>query len=317
MKAVVCTKYGQPDVLALQEIDKPVPKEDEVLIKIYATSVTASDVLIRGMNQNCMMRLLLQIIFGFGRPRNPILGMTLSGMVESTGPKVSSFKKGDKVFAYGSISPTKLRFGSYAEYISLPEDWNLLPKPTNMTHKQAAAIPYGGFLALHCIKKGNIKHGQRVCIYGASGSIGTMALQLAKDSGAVVTAVCSNANFDLARSLGADHTIDYTIPDAASQLGTYDLVIDAVGYSKTSALKAASREALSPGGRYISIDDDVPSTKQKDFALLKELAEAGKIAPVIDQCFPLTEMKEAHAYVDQGHKKGNVVISVTLEADKL
>lgn len=317
MKAVVCKKYGPPEGLVLTEVEKPTPKDDEVLIKICATSVTTSDALIRAMDQNIFLRCLLQAIFGFGKPRNPILGMTLSGVVESTGRKVTLFKAGDKVFAHCSTSATNMRFGSYAEYHCLPEMWNLLKKPDNITHKQAAAIPYGGLLAIHCVKKGIIQRGQTVLVYGASGSIGTMVVQLAKDAGAVVTAVCSSKNFELVKSLGADRVIDYTSDDAISQLESYDLVVDAVGNTKVSALKTASKKALTKGGKYISIDDDVPSTDRKDFIRLKEMAEQGKLVPVIDRCFPLEEMAQAHAYVDQGHKKGNVVISVTKEAGKM
>lgn len=328
MKAVVCTKYGPPEVLVLKtDIEQPVPTEDEVLIKVCATSVTASDALIRAMDENIFLRCLLQAIFGFGRPRNPILGMTLSGIVERTGKKVTTFQRGDKVFAYGSKSPTDTRFGSYAEYICLPsEDWNLLPKPANLTHLQAAAIPYGGFLAWHVIKKqGKLEPGQNVLIYGASGSIGTMAIQLSKISGAAkVTAVCSSKNFELVQSLGADDVIDYTCKHAVSKLEEggswyYNLVVDAVGNSKTSALKKAakSKARANRGCRYVSIDDEVPSTERNDFIKLKELAEQGKLVPIIDRCFPLEEMAQAHAYVDEGHKKGNVVISVTDEADKM
>lgn len=318
MKAVVCTKYGPPEVLVLQEVEKPIPKEDEVLIQIHATSITASDVLIRAMDQNFFLRCVLQAIFGFGKPRNPILGMTLSGVVQSTGKNVTLFEQGDKVFAYGSMSSaTNMRFGSYAEYICLPEHWNLLAKPVNITHKQAAAVPYGGFLAWHVVKKGNIQRGQKVLLYGASGSIGTMAIQLAKDAGANLTAVCSSKNFELVKSLGADHVIDYTSNDAVSQLERYDLVLDTVGNSKTSPLKTASKTALTAGGKYISVDDELPSTMREDFVKLKELVEQGKLVPVIDRCFPLEEMAKAHAYVDQGHKKGNVVISVADDADQL
>jgi len=303
--------------LVLKEVSRPVPKDDEVLIKIYATSVTASDVLIRSMDQNICMRCLLQVIFGFGKPRNPILGMTLSGVVQSVGKNVTLFQENDKVFAYGSMSATKRRFGSYAEYICLPEDWNLLKKPTNITHHDAAAIPYGGFLAWHCIKQGNIQPEQKVLIYGASGSIGTMAIQFAKQAGAVLTAVCSSNNFDLVKSLGVDHVIDYTSDTAVSKLEKYDLVVDAVGNSKTSALKVASKKSLTNKGKYISIDDDIPSTNKEDFVKLKEMAEQGKLVPVIDCCFPLEEMAQAHTYVELGHKKGNVVITINDAADQL
>jgi NADPH:quinone reductase-like Zn-dependent oxidoreductase len=314
MKAVVCTKYGPPEEgLVLKDVEKPIPKDDEVLIKIYTTSVTASDSHLRSMNESFPLRMLLQAIFGFGKPRNPIFGMVLSGVVESVGKSVTLFKSGDSVFAYGSMSAMERRFGSYAEYQCLPESWNLLSKPVNLTHQQAAAIPYGGFLALHCINKGKLKEGDKVLLYGASGSIGTLAIQMAKRAGAVVTAVCSANNHDLVKDLGADAVIDYTADDAVDQLeDDYDVVIDVVGNKKSSALKEACKKAA---GKYISIDDDVPTTKKEDFVKIKEMAEEGHLKPVIDRTFALSEMVEAHKYVDQGHKKGNVIISVIQEED--
>jgi alcohol dehydrogenase len=310
MKAIVCTKYGPPEVLVLKDVPKPVPKENDVLIKIYATSVTASDVLMRGLKATFIYKMIIQMMMGFGKPRNPILGMVLAGVVENTGKNVTLFKQGDPVFAYGAMSPVKLRFGTYAEYICLPEDWNLAPKPANITFEEAAAIPYGGLLAWHFVKKADIQREQNILIYGASGSIGTMAIQFAKHAGAVVTAVCSSKNFEMVKSLGADKVIDYTRDDAVSQLEEYDLVLDAVGKSKTSALKTASKNVLTSQGKYISVDDGTPSTNKEDFLMLKELAEQGKLKPIIDRCFPLEEIVQAHTYVEQGHKKGNVVISV-------
>ena len=312
MNAVVCTKYGPPEGLVLKQVPMPVPKADEVRIKIYATSVTASDALLRKMGGGMGERLVLQLVFGFGRPRNPILGMTLSGVVESVGSKVTKFAPNDEVFAYGSMSAMKRRFGSYAEYQCLPEEWNLLSKPENLSHKQAAALPYGAFLAFHCVK-GRIQPAQRVLIYGASGSIGTMAVQLAKAAGAVVTGVCSARNFELVRGLGCDRTIDYTSEDAVKQLEKYDLVVDAVGNSKTSVLKKATKGAIASGGKYVSIDDNVPATRKEDFVKLRDMAAAGTLTPVIDRSFRLEEMVEAHRYVSQGHKRGNVVISVVDE----
>jgi len=312
MQAVVCTSYGPPEVLVVQQVPKPSPAPNEVLIRIYATTVTASDVLIRRMGGNIFMRLLLQAVFGFGRPRNPVLGMACSGVVQAIGEKVTKFRPGDSVFAYGAMSATVRRFGSYAEFLCLPEEWNLLGKPDNLSHKQAAALPYGGFLAWHCVH-GRIQPGQRVLIYGASGSIGTMAVQLAKQAGATVTGVCSRGNFDLVTGLGCDKAIDYTSSGAVGELELYDLVVDAVGSSKTSALKKASKRALAAGGKYVSIDDDVPATRKEEFVQLREMAAAGKLKPVIDRCFRLEDMVEAHRYVDAGHKKGNVVVSVVEE----
>jgi NADPH:quinone reductase-like Zn-dependent oxidoreductase len=310
MRAIVCTKYGGPENLVLTEIEKPIPKDNEVLIRIHATSVTTSDVLIRRMNEDFLAKLLLQCVFGFGKPRNPVLGMVSSGVIENTGKDVSSFSPGEEVFAYGSLSPTKRHFGSYSEYICLPENWNIALKPNNISHHEAAAIPYGGLLASHILSKTNIQPGQHVLIYGASGSIGSMAIQLAKHAGAVVTAVCSARNKELVMGLGSDFVIDYTATEAESQLKTYHYVLDAVGHSKTSVLKEKSKTALSPKGKYISIDDGVPLTPKKAFLQLKSLAEQGLIKPVIDRIYPLEQLPEAHAYVEKGHKRGNVVITV-------
>lgn len=310
MKAIECLKYGGSENLVLSEVEKPTPKDNEVLIKIHATSVTTSDVLIRRLNEPLVPRFILQMIFGFGKPRNPILGMVTSGVVESKGNAVTNFNIGDEVFAYGSVSPTKRHFGSYAEYICLPEDWNIANKPANKSFEEAAAIPYGGLLASHLLKKADLKSGDKVLIYGASGSIGTMAIQLAKQAGAYVTSVCSSKNFELVKSLGSDEVIDYTSENAESQLETYKHVIDAVGNSKSSTLKEKSKKALTQNGKYISIDHGTPLTPKEAFLNLKTLAEQEKIKAVIDRVYPLEKMAEAHQYVEQGHKRGNVVITV-------
>lgn len=310
MKAIKCLKYGGSENLVLTEVEKPSPRDNEVLIKIHATSVTSSDVLIRRMNESLIPKFILQCVFGFGKPRKPILGMVSSGIIESMGKSVSSFKIGDEVFAYGSVSPTKRHFGSYAEYICLPEDWHIALKPKNISHNEAAAIPYGGLLASHLLNKTVIKKGDKVLIYGASGSIGSMALQLAKSAGAIVTSVCSGRNFELVKSLGSDFVIDYTTEDAELKLETYNYVLDAVGNSKSSTLKEKSKKALLPKGKYISIDHGIPLTPKDAFMNLKLLAEQEKIKPVIDRVYPLEKMAEAHDYVDKGHKKGNVIITV-------
>jgi NADPH:quinone reductase-like Zn-dependent oxidoreductase len=310
MRAIECLKYGGAENLVLTEIEKPTPKDNEVLIKIHATSVTASDVLIRKLDEPFITRFILQLIFGFGRPRNPILGMVSSGVVEAKGENVSSFHVGDEVFAYGSLSPTKRHFGSYAEYICLPEDWNIALIPSNTSFEEAAAIPYGGLLASHLLKKTSIHKGDKVLIYGASGSIGTMAIQLAKYAGAHVTSVCSSRNFQLVKSLGSDEVIDYTAENAEDELRVYKYVIDAVGNAKSSILKERSKKALTPKGKYISIDHGTPLTPKEAFLNLKTLAEEEKIRPVIDRIYPLEEMAEAHKYVEMGHKRGNVVITV-------
>jgi NADPH:quinone reductase-like Zn-dependent oxidoreductase len=310
MKAIECIKYGDVENLVLSNVGKPAPKDYEVLIKIRATSVTTSDVLIRRMNEPMIPKLILQIIFGFGRPRNPILGMVTSGVVESKGKAVTLFEVGDEVFAYGSISPTNRRFGSYAEYICLPEDWNLALKPANLSFEEAAAIPYGGLLASHLLKKTSINKGDKVLIYGASGSIGTMAIQLAKHMGAHITSVCSARNFELVKTLGSDVMIDYTLENAEKHLETYKYVIDAVGNSKSSKLKEKSKKALTSNGKHISIDHGTPLTPKEAFLKLKTLVEQRKIKPVIDRIYPLDKMAEAHTYVEKGHKRGNVVITI-------
>lgn len=310
MKAIECLKYGSCENLVLTEVEKPTPKENEVLIKIKATSVTTSDVLIRRLDEPLIPRFILQLIFGFGKPRNPILGMVTAGVIESKGKDVTAFDIGDEVFAYGSVSPTKRHFGSYAEYICLPEDWNIAHKPNNMSFEESAAIPYGGLLAAHLLKKASITKGDKVLIYGASGSIGTMAVQLAKHAGAEVTSVCSSKNFELVTNLGSDKVLDYKDPKAADQLETYAYVIDAVGNAKTSALKEKSKTSLTSEGKYISIDKGTPLTPKDAFMNLKTLAEKGKIRPVIDRKYPLEEIVEAHRYVEQGHKRGNVIITV-------
>jgi NADPH:quinone reductase-like Zn-dependent oxidoreductase len=310
MKAIQCLKYGGVENLILAEVEKPKPKANEVLIKINPTSVTASDVHIRRLNEPFLLKFILQLIFGFGKPRNPILGMVTSGVIENKGKDVTEFNVGDEVFAYGSISPNKRHFGSYAEYICLPENWNIALKPKNINHMEAAAIPYGGLLASHLMDKTSINKDDKVLIYGASGSIGTMVIQLAKAAGAHETSVCSSRNHDLVKSLGSDQVIDYTSKDAASKLDTYKYVIDAVGKSKSSPIKEKSKKTLTPNGRYLSIDDGTPMTPKKAFLNLRNLAEQNKIKPVIDRVYPLEKMAEAHEYVEHGHKRGNVVITI-------
>ncbi|HYB02315.1 MAG TPA: NAD(P)-dependent alcohol dehydrogenase [Ktedonobacteraceae bacterium] len=305
MKAIVCTHYGPPEVLQLKEVAKPVPKDQEVLIRIYATAVTTSDCIIRGAKVPLRLWLPMRLAIGFTKPRKPILGMVLAGAVESAGKEVKQFKKGKQVYAFNIT-----RFGTYAEYTCLPENSVLALKPSNMTYEEAAAIPYGGMLALHFLRKGNIQSGQKVLIYGASGAVGTSAVQLAKYFGAEVTGVCSTSNVELVKSLGAEKVIDYTQEDFIKAGDLYDLIFDAVGKRKSSQLKVQCQKELTPNGRYISVDDGSPKLHNEDFHFLTELVEAGKIKAVIDKCYPLEQIVEAHRYVDQGHKKGNVVIKV-------
>jgi len=308
MKAIVCTKYGPPEVLQLREVEKPAPGKNEICIKIFATAVTASDCIVRGFKLPVWhpMGLMMGIVVGFKKPRQPILGIALAGEVESASSDVKSFKKGDRVFGW-DLFPA---FGAYAEYKCIPEKGMLAIMPANITFEEAAAIPYGGLLALHYLKKGNIQSGQKVLIYGASGAIGTSAVQLARYFGAEVTGVCSTANLELMRSLRADTVIDYTKEDFSDRGGLYDFILDAVGKRKSSEFKFQCKKALTPNGKYISVDDGSPKTNIEDLIFLNELVEAGKIRPVIDRTCPLEQMAEAHRYVDKGHKRGNVVITV-------
>jgi NADPH:quinone reductase-like Zn-dependent oxidoreductase len=305
MKAIICTKYGPPDVLQLKDVAKPAPKEHEVLIKIYATAVTSSDCIIRGFKVPIGFWLPMGLAIGFTKPRKPILGMVLAGDVESVGKDVKRFEKGNQVYAFNIR-----RFGMYAEYTCLPENSVMAFKPSIVTYEEAAAVPYGGLLALHFLRKSQIQSGHKVLIYGASGAVGTSAVQLARHFGAAVTGVCSTTNVAMVKSLGADTVIDYTQEDFTNRGELYDIIFDAVGKRKSSKLKVQCKKALTPNGKYLSVDDGSPKLQSEDLILLKELIEAGQIKAVIDRCYPLEQIVEAHRYVDQGHKKGNVVITV-------
>lgn len=305
MKAIVCTKYGPPEVLQLKEVEKPTPRNNEVCIKIFATAVTASDCIIRGFKVPLGLWLPMGLAIGFTKPRKPILGMVLAGEVESAGTAVTRFQMGDQVYGFNIM-----RFGTYAQYTCWPENSVLAFKPSNVTYEEAAAVPYGGMLALHFLRKGEIQSGQKVLIYGASGAVGTSAVQLARHFGAQVTGVCSTTNVTFVKSLGADTVIDYTKEDVTNGRELYDVIFDAVGKRKSSKFKSQCKTALTPNGKYLSVDDGHPEVRTEDLLFLTELVEAGKIKPVIDRCYPLEQMVEAHRYVDQGHKKGNVVITV-------
>lgn len=317
MKAVICTKYGPPEVLQLKEVEKPIPKDNEVLIKIQATAVTASDCIIRGFNMpgdhkfpmKQIMGLMMSLYVGFTKPRKPILGLVLSGEIESHGKDIKQFKTGDQVYGMTGYS-----FGGYAEYKCMTEKESkngcLAIKPKNMSHQDSASVSYGGILAIHFMRKMNIKSNQKVLIYGASGAIGTVAVQIAKSLGAEVTSVCGDSNSELVKSLGADKVIDYTDDDSIDKLEVYDYILDAVGKNKKSDLKSASKKALTENGKYISVDDGLLELRSEYLKQLTELCEAGKIIAITDITYPLEQIVEAHRYVDQGHKKGNVVISV-------
>ncbi|SRR6266851_4025298 len=309
MKAIVCTKYGPPEVLQLKEVEKPTPKNNEVLIKIYATAITASDCLIRRSDLPIIMSLGRRLAIGFTKPRKSILGAVVAGDIEAVGKDVKLFREGDQV--YGS---TGLRLGAYAEYACMPEAGSatgcLAIKPATMSYEEAAAVPYGAMIALHFMNKGNIRSGQKVLVYGASGAIGTTAVQLAKYLGAEVTAVCSTANLALVKSLGADKGIDYTKEDFISGGELYDFILDAVGKRKSSKLKLQFKNALTQGGKYVSVDGGMPWPRAEHLVRLKQIIEEGHFRAVIDRCYPLEQIVEAHRYVDKGHKKGNVVITV-------
>ena len=301
MKAVVCTKYGSPEVLKIKEIEKPKPKDDEILIKVHATTAHIGDTRIRKADP-----FLARLVFGLFKPKeNLILGMELSGEVESIGKNVKSFAKGDKVFGF-----TGFDLGSYAEYKCMPEKLLkrkgfVLLMPENLSYREASALPTGSLTALKNLQKATIKAGQKILINGASGSLGTYAIQLAKYFGAEVTAVCSAANLELVKSIGADKVIDYTKEDFTKSDEKYDIIYDAVVKSKLSDCK----KILKPNGIFLN-NSRLPKIEEKDLLFLKDLIEKDILKPVIDRTYSLTEIVEAHRYVDKGHKKGNVVISV-------
>ena len=331
MKAIVYTKYGPPDVLQLQEVEKPSPKDNEVLIRIHATSVTTADVNARGfVFVPSGFGLLARLMLGLRRPRKRVLGSAFAGEIEAVGKDVELFRKGDQVFGAAGSS-----LGAYAEYICMAEDGVLAMKPTNTTYEEAAAVFFGAHTALFFLRdKGNIQSGQRAIINGASGSVGTAAVQLAKYYGAEVTGVCSTANLELVKSLGADKVIDYTKEDFTKSAETYDIILDTV-VGKTSFSRF--RNSLEQKGLYLAVAGGLKELiqmlwtsmkggkkvvvgpapeRREDLILLKELIETGKLKSVIDRHYPLEQTAEAHRYVDKGHKKGNVVITVEGEAQR-
>jgi len=327
MKEVVWTKYGSPDVLELREVEKPVPKDNEVLIKIFATTVTAGDCEQRGLKLPIRYRLLMRAYVGFIKPKRiTVLGMDLAGEIESVGKHVKQFKIGDPVFAATGF----VRMGTYAEYICLPEkseEGALAIKPNNMTFEEASAVPNGGLEALCFLRQGNVQAGQKVLINGAGGTIGTFAVQLAKYFGAEVTGVDSRGKLGMLRSIGADYVVDYTQEDFTKRGETYNFILDVVGKSSFSG----SIRSLKQHGRYLIVNSGLlqmvrgrwasmtsgkkvifgkTSERTEDLVFLKDLIEAGKLRSVIDRTYPLEQIVEAHRYVETGIKNGNVVITL-------
>ena len=322
MKAIVYERYGPPEVLELREVAKPTPKDNEVLIKTYATTVTTGDWRVRSLNVPVGFGLIGRVVLGVSRPRQPILGTELAGEIELVGKDVKKFKTGDQVFAFSGAS-----MGCHAEYKCMPEDGAVALKPANLTYDEAAAISFGGTTALNFFRRGKLQSGEKVLVNGASGGVGTAAVQLARHFGANVTGVCSTANVELVRSLGANHVIDYTKEDFTRNGETYDVIVDIAGTAPFSRSKGSLKE----GGRLLLVLGGLPDLLQipwiamtsskkviagpaaeraEDLRFLAKLAEAGEFKPVIDRRYPFEQIVEAHRYVDTGHKKGNVVITL-------
>lgn len=325
MKAVVYERYGPPEVLQLKEVEKPTPRDNEVLVKIHATTVTSGDWRVRSLNVPVGFKLIMRLVFGVSSPKQPILGTELAGVIESVGKNVSKFKVGDSVFAFSDAT-----MGCHAEYKCIPENGAIALKPPNLIYEEAAALSFGGMTALDFFNRAKLQRGERVLVNGASGAVGTAAVQLARHFGADVTGVCSATNVELVRSLGARHVIDYTKEDFTQNGETYDIIVDTVGTAPFSRSKSSLKE----GGRLLMVLAGLPdmlqmpwvsmtsnmkviagpaATRAEDLRFLAKLAETGEFKPVIDRRYPFEQIAEAHRYVDTGRKKGNVVI--TLEHD--
>jgi NADPH:quinone reductase-like Zn-dependent oxidoreductase len=306
MRAAVCTAYGPPEVLQLRTVPDPRPRDKEVCIRLSATAVTASDCIVRGLKLRGVYRPIMRAVFGIRAPRKGIIGMIAAGEIESVGREVTSFKPGDQVFGMDGF-----RAGTYAEKVCWPATSALARRPANLTYEESAALPYGGLIASFFVRRLKLRKGQQLLVYGASGAIGTSVVQLARHLGAEVTGVCSTTNLELVRSLGATTVIDYTTDDFTQSGRRYDVIFDAVGKRKSAKAMINARAALTSGGVSMSVDDAFPRTKKSDLLALKDLAESGAFRPVIDRRYTLDEIVEAHRYVDLGHKKGNVIVTIS------
>jgi NADPH:quinone reductase-like Zn-dependent oxidoreductase len=306
LKAAVCRRYGPPEVLHVEQVEKPAPGKKDLLVRVRASAVTSSDWIVRsGATGNLAYQILARLALGLRGPRQPILGMILAGEVEAVGDGATSYKPGDRVYAM-----TMLRFGAYGQYACVAEASLVAPMPPSLSYTDAVSIPYGGLLALHFLRKGDIERRRRVLIYGASGAVGTSAIQLAKWFGAEVTGVCSGRNIELVKSLGADKAIDYEKDDVVAGSEIYDLIFVAVGNRVSPPSRSAFGRILAPDGAYVFVDQGTPKLRVEDLALLTELAEAGHIKPVVDRTYSLDEIAEAQRYVQTEHKRGNVVITI-------
>ena len=306
MRAVVCTRYGPPEVLKLEDVAKPVPRGNELRIRISATAVTSSDCYVRGLNLSPAYKMMARLALGWSAPRRSILGMVLSGTVEAVGPECRLFGVGDEVFGFN-----RHLFGTYAEYVCWPEDGLIALRPPGLRRDLAAALPYGGLLAMHFLRRGGLTGGQRVLVYGASGAVGTCAVQLAAHFGADVTGVCGPSNVELVRSLGATRVIDYTHEALWAGGVSYDLILDAVGKRKSATALRDSAQALAPNGRSVSVDDGTPRLSARRSCPSRGAAPpVARCSPVVDRTFELEDLVAAHRFVDGGHKRGNVVINV-------
>lgn len=309
MKAIICKNYGGPEVLKMEEVPIPVPKDDEVRVRVRATAVTNSDIFIRSSKLPFPIIIPFRIMIGIFRPRKSIIGLVFSGEIDTIGRKIKRFKPGDKVYGL-----TGFTLGTYAEYVCMKEKdtkkGSISFKPGNISHEEATMAAYGGSLAFQYLEKGTIQKGQKVLIYGASGTTGTLAIQITRHLGAEVTGVCSTSNLEMVKNLGADFVLDYTKQDKIPEGVSYDFMLDAVGRAKSSKLRQACRKALASGGIYSSIDDGDLKLDSQRLDKITRYIESGYMKPVLDRIYNLEDIAEAHHYVEKGHKKGGVAIRV-------